>query len=284
MPEKSDLAAVLAQTGPQLKIKRADVMRRYEGGSGEQAVPEQAAPEPRETEKEESNDLEPPLPPVSDLAASNARQVDAQSTTEEETEYTTFQYSDEESVASDAEISLGSADTREEKAEDHNHKSDNKNHSQASENSSDDADIDLALTLPSLRTHFNWVRHQTKRRKFYQSIELNPNADRTGIPLGLLRSVLILIDSDSADSILGGNSPMVEYAWIWAIDPHYIGDSASMTKDGLREEYYGYMRVRLQQLVNDFWVALWRDEIHLKQLWEAAKVSANCAFVSMDPG
>lgn len=145
----------------------------------------------------------------------------------------------------------------------------------------DDADIETVRELDKLRTHFKWVRDRAKkRRKAHEPL----NVDRSGIPNGLLSNIFLVIDQDVIDSIKT-NSPIADNAWIWAIDPDYTGDVASMTKNGLKDEYYGYMRVRLQQLVNNFWDARHNheDEQPLQTLWAAAQQSHNFAFVSLDP-
>lgn len=173
---------------------------------------------------------------------------------------------------------MGSEDTEEDLEEDGDDRKDVKDDDASEEDDEDDADINLVRDLPKVRAHFNWVCHQKKRRKVHESLDV----DRSGVPRGLLRGVFILIDEDAADSIVAKSS-YADNSWVWAIDPNYTGDIASMTKNGLKDEYYGYMRVRLQQLVNNFWVALHQDDLTLPTLWEAAKQSLNCAFVSVDP-
>lgn len=186
---------------------------------------------------------------------------------------------EEEDLDDDAEIELGSEDTEEvTEDQDRDPQGENDDDEVESEASDDDADIEFVKDLPQLREHFKWVCQQKKRLRAHQSKEI----DRSGIPRGLLRNVFLVIDEDSVDSILG-NPPIVDHAWVWAIDPDYVGDVASMTKDGLRDEYYGYMRVRVQQLVNHFWAEMYQGERALEELWEAAKLSLDCAFVSMDP-
>ncbi|CZT25852.1 uncharacterized protein RCC_11521 [Ramularia collo-cygni] len=149
------------------------------------------------------------------------------------------------------------------------------------ENEADDADIDMVRELPKLRAHFKWVRDYAKKRI---NAHESSNVDRNGIHSGLLQNVFLVIDQDAMDSIMG-NSPFADQAWVWAIDPDYVGHVASMTRNGLTDEYYGYMRVRLQQLVNNFWDARHYHEhdLPLQVLWKAARQSYNHAFVSMDP-
>ncbi|KAK5116884.1 hypothetical protein LTR85_009144 [Meristemomyces frigidus] len=145
----------------------------------------------------------------------------------------------------------------------------------------DDAAIETVRELNKLRTHFKWVRDRAKkRRKAHEPLPV----DHSGIPKGFLRNIFLVIDQDVIDSIVV-NSPMADSAWIWAIDPDYTGDVASMTKNGLRDEYYGYMRVRVQQLVDNFWEARYyrEDGLPLRTLWAAARQSHKYAFVSVEP-
>lgn len=185
-----------------------------------------------------------------------------------------------EEQAEDGEISLGSDDTYSEQDDDDDEADRNSEKDEDSEEE-DDADVETVRELNKLRAHFKWVRDRAKKRR------LSPqplDVDRSGIPKGLLRNVFLVIDQDVINSIVV-NSPFADGAWIWAVDPDYTGKVASMTKNGLNDEYYGYMRVRLQQLVNNFWDArcYHEDELPLPMLWAAAKQSLNCAFVSMDP-
>lgn len=66
--------------------------------------------------------------------------------------------------------------------------------------------------------------------------------------------------------------------WIWAVDPDY--EPSNNTTSG----YQGYLRVRLQQLVDNFYTARrWHaDELSMEDLWKAAqKDPNNGAFISM---
>ncbi|KAK0254016.1 hypothetical protein LTR91_010515 [Friedmanniomyces endolithicus] len=147
------------------------------------------------------------------------------------------------------------------------------------EDEADDVDIETVRELDKLRAHFKWVRDQAKkRRKAHEPLDV----DRGGIPNGLLRNVFLVIDQDVIDAV---KSPVADNTWIWVIDPDYAGDVALMTRNGLKGEYYGYMRVRVQQLVNNFWDArrYHESEHPLQMLWAAAQESHNFAFVSVNP-
>lgn len=100
-----------------------------------------------------------------------------------------------------------------------------------------------------------------------------------------------MIDSDCVDSVLLSKPGSVDDMWVWAVDPDYnqAGDATSpSSKDNLKEEengYKGYLRVRLQQLSNNFLNARRfhedEDDYSTKALWEAAQKSRNKAFVSV---
>lgn len=145
----------------------------------------------------------------------------------------------------------------------------------------DDADIETVRELNKLRAHFKWVRDRaTKIRLPHHPLD----GDRSGIPRGLARNVFLVIDQDVVDSITASRSA-ADFAWIWAVDPDYTGTVDSMTKNGLKDEYHGYMRVRVQQLVNNFWDArhYHEDEQPFSALWTAAQQSHDYAFTSLDP-
>lgn len=63
--------------------------------------------------------------------------------------------------------------------------------------------------------------------------------------------------------------------WVWAVDPDYQSPSS---------EHRGYLKVRLQQLVNNFYVARrFRSvEVSMAELWNMARRSRGQAFVSLD--
>lgn len=187
---------------------------------------------------------------------------------------------EEQDEDDEEEISLGDEDTDSEPDPDAEGQASEEDNSSSGEEEHD-ADISTIREFNKLRAHFKWVRDRAKkRRRAHQPLDV----DRSGIPQGLLRNVFLVIDQDVIDSIVV-NSPMANKAWIWAVDPDYNGTVASMPKNGLKDEYYGYMRVRLQQLVNNFWGArhYHEDEMPLRTLWAAAQQVHDCAFVSVDP-
>ncbi|GKT84371.1 hypothetical protein Ct61P_02221 [Colletotrichum tofieldiae] len=76
--------------------------------------------------------------------------------------------------------------------------------------------------------------------------------------------------------------------WVWAVDPEYRDDTQEGQDTAQEQEaaaYPGYVRVRLQQLVNNFYVARRPDEdnntVPLETLWACAQKSYQRAFVSV---
>ncbi|KAL2874111.1 hypothetical protein SGCOL_010699 [Colletotrichum sp. CLE4] len=109
-----------------------------------------------------------------------------------------------------------------------------------------------------------------------------------GLEDGILQNVFLVVDKQSVGSVLGAQG-LVDDMWVWAIDPDYDdADELSTPIDGPSSpetsgRYRGFMRVRLQQLVNNFFnVRRFRQrEFAMKELWEAAQKSKHQAFVSL---
>ncbi|KAK2021616.1 hypothetical protein LX32DRAFT_241983 [Colletotrichum zoysiae] len=106
---------------------------------------------------------------------------------------------------------------------------------------------------------------------------------RDALPEGILRNVFLVADRDSVHSVLHGarGGGFVDDMWAWAVDPEH------RHRDGDEQErepaaYPGYMRVRLQQLVNNFYAARQGSEmVPLETLWACAQRSYERAFVSV---
>ncbi|KAJ6150184.1 hypothetical protein N7471_001383 [Penicillium samsonianum] len=144
------------------------------------------------------------------------------------------------------------------------------------------SDESFLLTLNQLRRQFNYLRSQPpKKQAPYLSIDIAEgkiNAILEGITEGLLRNVFLYLDHSAAASVLDSRGP--DDVWIWAVDPDYDPKSQHSSSSG----YQGCLRVRLQQLLNHFYVARrWHaDEWSMEDLWNAAqKDPHNASFVSM---
>ncbi|KAI5918610.1 hypothetical protein F4810DRAFT_715320 [Camillea tinctor] len=73
--------------------------------------------------------------------------------------------------------------------------------------------------------------------------------------------------------------------WVWAVDPDFDDRSPPSRGETVEEgddTYKGYLRVRLPQLVNNFFEArrFMLEKYPMVTLWEAAVKSKNIAFVS----
>jgi hypothetical protein len=82
----------------------------------------------------------------------------------------------------------------------------------------------------------------------------------------------VLFEADNADSV-----------WVWAVDPDYNETTAGEVRDESSQRLYrGFLRVRLQQLVDKFFEArkYHAEEYPMSALWQAAQRSLNRAFVS----
>ncbi|KAH6718402.1 hypothetical protein BKA61DRAFT_732685 [Leptodontidium sp. MPI-SDFR-AT-0119] len=96
---------------------------------------------------------------------------------------------------------------------------------------------------------------------------------------GLLTNTFLVINPEYVSSILNqGRSPLYDDMWMMAYE-------ADFPKPGHKyiEGYEGFTRVRLDQLVYNFYELRLKDEIGIDRIWEAAQKSRNRAFIGMDP-
>lgn len=124
----------------------------------------------------------------------------------------------------------------------------------------------------------------------------------SGLCEGLLRNVFLVIDKDSAASVLSPPG-FVDDMWAWAVDPDYndlqtraeqpssppttttTACSEGAPPPGRSSRYPGYVRVRLQQLVHRFYEARrfrGSAKYPMAALWAAAQTSKHRAFVSLE--
>ena len=152
---------------------------------------------------------------------------------------------------------------------------------------------DLGATFQRLREVFKSARAAPR-----QNGQQGP-----GIDDNLLRNVFLVVDRDAANSHLSkwprtivreaepGRPAMfsqagvgVDDAWVWAVDPDFEPEGdAPLSDEGESERYQGYLRVRMQQLVKNFYEARrWHaDKLPMQALWKAAQMSRNQLFVSI---
>ncbi|KAK2011613.1 hypothetical protein LZ32DRAFT_618939 [Colletotrichum eremochloae] len=115
---------------------------------------------------------------------------------------------------------------------------------------------------------------------------------RDTLPEGILRNVFLVVDQDSVHSVLYGKmgGSVCDDMWVWAVDPDYqYRDDKQEIQNPVQDQetatYPGYLRVRLQQLVNNFYAARHSDDgeniVPLETLWACAQKSYERAFVSV---
>jgi hypothetical protein len=94
---------------------------------------------------------------------------------------------------------------------------------------------------------------------------------------GLLPNVFLYLDHESATSLFHAHGH-IDAMWIWAVDPDYE------CEDDPTDGYQGYVRVGLEQLVDNFYVARrWQSDLSMNDLWNAAQRESNRAFASVEP-
>ncbi|KXH48872.1 hypothetical protein CNYM01_04888 [Colletotrichum nymphaeae SA-01] len=141
-----------------------------------------------------------------------------------------------------------------------------------------------------LRTRFKLIRDRGLRSHKQEGIASSApvHSEISGLEGGILQNVFLMVDEPSVKSVLGAHG-LVDDMWIWAVDPDYNdADETFTTIDEPRQSetpgrYRGFMRVRLQQLVNNFYDVrrFHQREYTMKELWEAAQKSKHKAFVSV---
>lgn len=145
------------------------------------------------------------------------------------------------------------------------------------------------VVLGELRKRFNYLRSLPPKKEAWllgsdcsdcsDSSAGTMNKIPEGLTVGTLRNVFLYLDGNSAASVL--ENRLADDFWIWAVDPDHVEDSENQSSSG----YKGFLRVRLQQLLNNFYVARrWHaDEVSLEDLWKAAqKDPHNGSFVSLE--
>lgn len=144
-------------------------------------------------------------------------------------------------------------------------------------------DKSFPVILNKLRERFNYLRSFPPKKEIsYLMNDLAAgiiDSMPEGLTVGILRNVFLYVDGNSAASVL--DNRLADDFWIWAIDPDYVADTETQSSSG----YQGYLRVRLQQLIHNFYVARrWHaDNVSLEDLWKAAqKDPHNGSFVSIE--
>ncbi|KAI3339226.1 hypothetical protein F4824DRAFT_456441 [Ustulina deusta] len=138
-----------------------------------------------------------------------------------------------------------------------------------------------------MRQQFIAIRDRPLKK---QRMDQGTNARSGGLEAGILDNTFLVIDHESINSVMSGPG-IVDDMWVWAVDPDF--KSPASGAEGIKEgeegkkgddRFRGYMRVRLQQLTNNFFEQrqFHADVYPLARLWEASVPSKNQAFVSVN--
>lgn len=165
-------------------------------------------------------------------------------------------------------------------------------------------DEELAARFQKLREHFKSVRDRAPTsttptiQRQDQAVPLSAptQPERSGLLNGILQNVFLVDDKYSSGSVTSATG-IADDMWVWAVDPDHLDEAsdlsasasasaaegATSTRVSTASSYKGFMRVRLQQLVHNFYDArrFHEAEYSMKRLWEAAQNSRNQAFVSL---
>lgn len=158
----------------------------------------------------------------------------------------------------------------------------------------EESDEKRAAIFQELREQFKSIRNQAPQREKIKENASNASTKSEGGSFqdGILQNVFLMIDKNSVGSVLSGHG-LVDDMWIWAIDPDHNSandaSAAAATSEGPRSigtppsGYKGFIRVRLQQLVHNFYDArrFHGRDYPMRKLWEAAQKSKHRAFVSL---
>ncbi|KAJ5298837.1 uncharacterized protein N7443_006957 [Penicillium atrosanguineum] len=134
-------------------------------------------------------------------------------------------------------------------------------------------DESFPTIISELRKQFNYLRSYPPKKRIADLLkELSwgtIDSISEGLTEGTLRNVFLYLDGNAAASVL----------------ENQLADEIGSGLSTQTTWYQGYLRVRLQQLINNFHVARrWHaDKISMEDLWKAAqKEPHNGSFVSME--
>jgi hypothetical protein len=147
-------------------------------------------------------------------------------------------------------------------------------------------DESFAAIVEGLRRKFKELRAQPPGwQRLYPRYEIDPIYGAPteeelkqghGLSDGILHNAFLYLDQEAAESVLFSWG-RIDEMWIWAIDPDYE------PRDHTTSGYRGYLRVRLRQLMDNFYVVRrWHaHELSMEDLWHAAqKDPKNGSFIS----
>lgn len=112
--------------------------------------------------------------------------------------------------------------------------------------------------------------------------------DQGGLQPGVLPNAFIVVDQDCVDSTIGTTKGVVDWMWVWAVDPDYRDDrpSTNVPSSSSGQLYGGFLRVRLQQLVNNFYELrrFHEQDWPMEKLWQLSRRSRDQLFFSINEG
>ena len=111
----------------------------------------------------------------------------------------------------------------------------------------------------------------SKLREHFRTLLDAPNT----ISDGIQKNIFLVIDKPCIDSTLPPSTGNVDNMWIWAVDPAHTDGTETGNQESKGYGYQGHLRVRLQQLVNNFYNARHfradDPEYSMERLWDAAQ-------------
>lgn len=109
--------------------------------------------------------------------------------------------------------------------------------------------------------------------------------DEGGLQPGVLPNVFIVVDQDCVNSTIGPTKGVVDWMWVWAVDPDYKDDNpeTNIPSSSSEQVYRGILRVRLQQLVNNFYQLrrFHEQDWPMERLWHMSRRSRDHIFFSI---
>lgn len=107
-----------------------------------------------------------------------------------------------------------------------------------------------------------------------------------GLQPGVLPNVFIVVDQDCVNSTIGTTKGVVDWMWVWAVDPDYSDDNPEtiVPSSSSDQVYRGFLRVRLQQLVNNFYQLrrFHNQDWPMEKLWQISQRSRDQVFFSIN--
>jgi hypothetical protein len=140
-------------------------------------------------------------------------------------------------------------------------------------------DIGLRAKLQVLRNRFKALRDKPR------DTAVDKDTKRKGLRPGLLSNVFIVVDKACMDSYVRLNDRHdVEHGWVFAVDPDYK-DPGPMEPlaSKVRHQYRGFVRVKLQDLLDEFFVVrkYHESERPMEELWRHAQKEGHGLFVAI---